>query len=172
MACHMHSLSHTTADLAFLPQNLTLQEYYWTEPPLLGMRGVPIADIVDIDEAGFFLEHSDQKFGKTILFMRCCQNGVYGHGEKVNLLLAICGDNVGRMRWHEQWMEGGTTIARFYGFIDHILDNLDQIHLGRLFVFTNGQSQHTQKSLGDESDFERWTQVCVSCSLLACRWSC
>jgi hypothetical protein len=23
----------TTADLAFLPQNMTLQEYYWTEPP-------------------------------------------------------------------------------------------------------------------------------------------
>jgi hypothetical protein len=49
----------TTTDLAFLPQNMTLQEYYWTEPPPLGMRGVPIADIIDIDEAGFFLEHSD-----------------------------------------------------------------------------------------------------------------
>jgi hypothetical protein len=126
----------TTADLAFLPQNMTLREYYWTEPPPLGMRGVPIADIIDIDEAGFFLEHSDRKFGKTISSMRCSQNGVYGHGEKVNLLLAICGDNVGRMRWHEQWMEGGTTIERFYGFIDHILDDLDQNHPGRSFVFT------------------------------------
>ncbi len=66
----------TTADLAFLPQNMTLREYYWTEPPPLGMRGVPISDIIDIDEAGFFLEHSDQKFGKTILSMRCSQNGV------------------------------------------------------------------------------------------------
>jgi len=28
-------------------------------PPPLGMRGVPIADIMDINEAGFFLEHSD-----------------------------------------------------------------------------------------------------------------
>ncbi len=87
----------TTANLAFLPQNMTLREYYWTEPPPLGMRGVPIADIINIDEAGFFLEHSDQKFGKTISTMRCSQNGVYGHGEKVNLLLAICGDNDGRM---------------------------------------------------------------------------
>ncbi len=68
--------------------------------------------------------------------MRCTQNGVYGHGEKVNLLLAICGNNVGRMHWHEQWMEGGTTIERFYGFIDRILDDLDQNHLGRSFVFT------------------------------------
>jgi hypothetical protein len=52
----------TTADLAFLPQNMTLREYYWTEPPQLGMRGVPIADTIDTDEAGFFLEHSDRKF--------------------------------------------------------------------------------------------------------------
>ena len=35
------------------------------------MRGVPIADIIDIDEAGFFLEHSDRKFGKTISSLRC-----------------------------------------------------------------------------------------------------
>jgi hypothetical protein len=49
----------TTADLAFLPQNMNLQEYYWTELPPLGMRGVPIADIINIDEAGFFLEYSD-----------------------------------------------------------------------------------------------------------------
>jgi hypothetical protein len=40
------------------------------------------------------------------------------------------------MRWHGQWMEGGMTIERFYGFIDHIHDNLDQNHPGRLFVFT------------------------------------
>jgi hypothetical protein len=123
-------------DLAYLPQNMTLREYYWTQLPPLGMRGVSIADIIDIDEAGFFLEHSDRKFGKTISSTRCSQNGVYGHGEKVNLLLAICGDNVGRMRWHGQWMEGGTTIERFYSFIDHILDNLDQNHPGRLFIFT------------------------------------
>jgi hypothetical protein len=44
----------TMADLAFLPWNMALREYYWTHPPPLGMRSVPIADIVDIDEAGFF----------------------------------------------------------------------------------------------------------------------
>jgi hypothetical protein len=100
------------------------------------MRGVPISDIIDIDEAGFFLEHSDRRFGKTVSCLRCCQNGVYGKGEKINLLLAICGDDVGRMRWHEQWMDGGTTIERFYDFIDHLLDDLAQNHPGRSFVFT------------------------------------
>jgi hypothetical protein len=59
--------------------------------------------------------------------MRCSQNGVYRHGEKVNL------HNVGRMRWHEQWMEVGTTIERFYGFIDHILDGIRIIWAGCSF---------------------------------------
>ena len=97
----------TTADLAFLPWNMALREYYWTHPPPLGMRGVPIADIIDINEAGFFLEHSDRKFGKTILSLRCSQNGVYGHGEKVNFLLVICGHYVGQMHWHTNngWRE-------------------------------------------------------------------
>jgi len=93
-------------------------------------------DIININEAGFFLEHLDGKFGKTISSMRCSQNGVHRHGEKVNILIAICGDNVGQMHWHEQWMEGGMTIERFFNFIDHIIDDLDQNHPGRLFVFT------------------------------------
>ena len=46
-------------DLVYFPQNMTLREYYWMQLPLLGMRGGPIADIINIDEAGFFLEHSD-----------------------------------------------------------------------------------------------------------------
>jgi hypothetical protein len=94
------------------------------------MRGVPISDIIDIDKAGFFLEHSNRRFGKTASCLRCCQNGVYGKGEKINLLLAICGDDVGRMRWHEQWMDGGTTIERFYDFINHLLGDLAQNHPG------------------------------------------
>ena len=61
---------------------------------------------------------------------------MYGKGEKVNLLLAICGNDVGRMHWHEKWMHGGTTIERFFDFIDHILDDLAQNHPGGSFVFT------------------------------------
>jgi hypothetical protein len=75
--------------------------------------------------------------------MHCSQNDVHGHGEKVNLLLAICGDNVGPMNWHKQWMEGGTTIERFYESIDCMLDDLAQNHPGRLFVSTmNNLSAH------------------------------
>ncbi len=126
----------TTADFATLPINMLKRELYWTMPPPLGMVGVAVADIIDIDEAGFFLESSNRNFGKTVSCLRCSQNGVYGRGEKVNLLLAISGDDATPMRWSEMWMEGGTTIERFHTFIERILDDLDQRFPQRSFVFT------------------------------------
>ncbi len=52
------------------------------------------------------------------------------------MLLAICGDDVGRMHWHEQWMDRCTTIKRFYGFIDIIMKDIELNHPGRSFVIT------------------------------------
>ena len=107
----------TTANFATLPSNMLKRKLYWTMPPPLGMVGVAVTDIIDINKAGFFLESSNRNYGKTVSCLRCSQNGVYGRGEKVNLLLAISGDDVNRMRWHEQWREGGTTIERFHTFL-------------------------------------------------------
>ena len=39
---------------------------------------------------------------------------------------------------------------------------------GQVLHFHYGQSQRAQKSHGDESEFERWTQVCVSCAPYWC----
>jgi hypothetical protein len=52
----------------------------------------------------------------------------------VNLLLAICGDDIGRMHCHEQWMDGGTTVERFNEFIDGIMSDIEQNHLERSFI--------------------------------------
>ena len=45
------------------------------------MTGVNTADIIDIDEAGFKLEHQNRKHGKTVSALRCDQQGVYGWGK-------------------------------------------------------------------------------------------
>jgi len=133
----------TIADLAFLPQNMDLVRILLDgPPPPLGMGSVLIADIIGIVEAGFFLEHLDRKFGKTMSPMCCSHNG-HGDGEKVNLLLAICDNNAG-LCWHEQVMEGGSTIERFYGFTDHIVDDLDQNHPVRSFFSQWTISAHTK----------------------------
>jgi len=126
----------TTAELAYLPINLEKRRLYWTAPPPLGMAGVDTSDIIDIDEAGFKLEYTNRSFGKTVSALRCTQTGVYGRDEKLNLFLAICGDDVYCPCWHEIWTEGGTIIDRFHDFIMRILDDLDRDFPGRSFVFT------------------------------------
>ena len=71
----------TTADLTYSPINLTKRDNYWQQPPSLGMVGVATADIIDIDKAGFKLEHQNQSYGKTVSALRCDQLAVYGRGK-------------------------------------------------------------------------------------------
>jgi len=68
--------------------------------------------------------------------LRCASDGAYGRGQKLNLLLAISGDDVDCMRWNEIWMNGGMTIIRFYDFTKKIIDDLDANFPGRSFLFT------------------------------------
>ena len=50
------------------------------------------SDIIDIDKMGLKIEHTIQRFGKTICLRRCDDVGVYNRGEKISLLMAISGD--------------------------------------------------------------------------------
>jgi hypothetical protein len=127
----------TTADLAYSPINLIKRDNYWQQHPPLGMVDVATEDITDIDEAGFKLEHQKRSYGKTVSALRCDQQRVYGRGKKLNLLLAISGDNVNVMRLSEMWKDGGTIIERFCDFIRRILDDLAHtIFDDRIFTFT------------------------------------
>ena len=50
----------TTADLVYAPVNLEKCDNYWQQSPPLGMVGIETEDIIDIDEAGFKLEHQNR----------------------------------------------------------------------------------------------------------------
>ena len=127
----------TTAEQAYTLRNLTLRHSYWNDPPPAGMVGVDVEDLIDIDETGFKLESSNRKYGYAVRELRCSDTGAYGAGRKVNFLMAISGARHGAaMRWFDIWEGGGTTLHRFADFIDMILDDLDELHPGRSFVFT------------------------------------
>lgn len=127
----------TTAEKAYSLRNLSLRHSYWNSGPPAGMVGVNVDDIIDIDETAFKLESSNRKFGYAVRELRCTDTGAYGAGAKVNFLMAISGERVGvGMRWFDCWQGGGTTLHRFADFIEMILDDLDQLHPGRSFVFT------------------------------------
>ena len=70
--------SSTTADQTYTPANLLKREAYWSQPSPLGVHGVPAWDmILDVDVAGFKLEHQNRKFGKSVTRLRCDEAGVY-----------------------------------------------------------------------------------------------
>jgi CRISPR/Cas system CMR-associated protein Cmr1 (group 7 of RAMP superfamily) len=91
----------TTAEKAHTLENLERRRKYWKEPYPLGMVGVDIDKVIDIDKASFKLEATNRNFGYIVREQRCNDTGVYGRGEKVTLLMGICSDrNVGQ-RWFE-----------------------------------------------------------------------
>ena len=102
----------------------------------LGIADVSLADLIDMDEMGLFLESTNRKFGKTLRGLRADEQGPYNRGVKMNFLAAICGDENDPMRWHEHWIGEGTTVERFLDFIELILNDLQQRHPGRSFCFT------------------------------------
>ena len=120
----------TTARQAMLPINRQLRYNYWYLPCPFGIANVPRSRIIDLDEAALFLESSNRGRGKAHI-TRCVSVrdvGPYGHSKKLNILVAICGEDYTpghpSRRWISTWNDGGTTIARFLAFVDRILQDI------------------------------------------------
>jgi hypothetical protein len=74
--------------------------------------------MIDVDEAGFKIEHTNPNFGKTVSWLRCYLEGEYNRDKKINCLIAISADSNYNMEWHGVWPqeEGGTDVYRIYIF--------------------------------------------------------
>ena len=125
----------TTAYQAFKPINVAKRHDYWNREFPFGMANIRRQDIIDLDEAGVFVETADRKYGKCEVGRRVKQAGPYSKGVKLNIIMAISGDPNGR-RWSHMWTNGGTTNELFIDFIEHILSTLPHGNEGRRYVFT------------------------------------
>ena len=118
----------TTARQAMFPINRQIRFNYWYLPCPFGIANIPRWRIIDLDEAALFVELAIRGRGKAHLSCRAREVGPYGHSEKLNILVAICGKDYtpghqGR-RWTETWTHGGTTITKFLRFIQRILQDI------------------------------------------------
>jgi hypothetical protein len=68
----------------------------------------------------------------------CWIEGAYNRDRKLNLLMAISADPQLNMEWHDIWPqgEGGTTVFRYYVFLERIIAWLAEHWPGRSFCFT------------------------------------
>ena len=67
----------TTAYQALLPINIMKRWRYWNLPYPFGIADIRRQDIIDIDEAGIFLETADRRNGKAYKNVRVCSGGPY-----------------------------------------------------------------------------------------------
>jgi hypothetical protein len=79
----------TTAWQALTAYNIKRRQLFWTFAYPIGVFGISRHDLIDIDEAGLWLEKKNPTFGKALSSVRVRAPGVYGHGEKWTLILAI-----------------------------------------------------------------------------------
>lgn len=129
----------TTAEQAMLPRNVMLRWAFWNLPYPWGIADVRRQDLIDLDEAGLFVETANRSTGKARFRRRVRETGPYGHSQKLNILFAISGADPepGRSaeRWVDMWYEGGTTVHRFLRFICRILSRIGRGNPARRRTF-------------------------------------
>ena len=131
----------TIAYQALYPQNLQKRYKYWNYPFPLGIADIPRSQIIDLDKCGIFMETTTNRtYGKIYVGCQVNEVGPYSKDDKWNILLAVCGeDAVGHLDAHrcaDVWLDGGTTINRFMGFIELILESIRYATEDDFYVFT------------------------------------
>ena len=75
---------------AYLPINKMKCELFFSDPPPVGIRGVPIFRFIDVDEAKFCLQGCESHFGCSLTCVRVRDTGHYKRGAKgMTLILAV-----------------------------------------------------------------------------------
>jgi len=143
----------TTAYQAFFPVNLRKRWVYWNMPYPMGVADIRKSCMIDLDECGVYLEHLEQHTGKLYVGVCVSAEGPYSRSkEKINLLMAICGEDGGAgqqsRRWATHWYEGGTTIGRIFNFWQEILDAIgvaahkNKAVVGLIHAYGHGVAYH------------------------------
>ena len=138
----------TTAYRAFLPINKQKRWMFWNLPYPLGIAGIRRQDMIDLDECGIELSTADRSIGNAYLGRHVKQSGLYSKSDKLNLLLAISGDDGNPMRWRDIWTGKGTTVLRMIEFVWRIIydiDSLDESDRQFFFIMDNLRSHHHQQ---------------------------
>ncbi|KAJ1440855.1 hypothetical protein B484DRAFT_466010 [Ochromonadaceae sp. CCMP2298] len=79
----------TTAYQAFSPRNLARRRLFWSHGPPVGIAGVPIAQLIDMDECAFQLSTANRYWGTAYTGVRIRDDGHYPHSQKWTLMLAV-----------------------------------------------------------------------------------
>ena len=129
----------TTAYQAFLPINILKRRRFWSLPYPHGIADIRRQDMIDLDEAGVFVDTANRKSGKSFVNIRVNEAGPYVKSEKWNLIMGVSGEDGTEAqpsrRWRMMWLDGGTTIQRVVTFVEMILADIGQGNQHRRYCF-------------------------------------
>jgi hypothetical protein len=78
-----------TAYQALTPHNQARRRLFWTAPPPVGIAGVPVACLIDMDECAIHLSCVNRGYGKSVVGVRVRDARHYQRTDKWTLMLAI-----------------------------------------------------------------------------------
>ena len=128
--------SSTTAYQALDPRNVQWRDNYWNMNYPFGIADQDPRKMIDLDEMACSVDGANRSRGTCLVGNRAREVGPYSKSDKVTLLMAVSGNPVNPDRWFEIWNVGGTTIARFYAFIERIIADIGQGTPGNRYCFT------------------------------------
>ena len=109
---------------------------FWNMPYPYGIADIKRKNMIDLDECGIELSTAERDIGKTYIGDCCNQSGLYSKTDKLNLLLAILGDEELTLRWKDIWTGEGTTGQKIVDFVHWIIEDLKNLGLpDRRFCF-------------------------------------
>ena len=143
---------------AYKPINMMRCELFFSQPPPVGIQGIPLRRYIDVDEAGFTLTSCEPKYGKALSCVRVRDTAHYKKGQKgLTLVLAVepgnpalpphvYGSIHNPRKW---WMITVNNVNQvvFADFIDSILTDIEQNPVAgdeeRILLWDNLSAHHT-----------------------------
>ena len=82
--------SSREAYAAFSPVSIQKLIMFWSDPPPIGINGVNMRALLDVDETGFYVKSVSTKYGRRNTTIRVRYPSHYTRAEpKLNVILAI-----------------------------------------------------------------------------------
>ena len=139
--------SSREAYAAFSAASLRKMQWFWTEPPPLGIRGINMRSLLDIDETGFYVKSVCTKYGRGHTTCRVRTPAHYTRSEpKLNVILAI---EPGDPRLHPYEI-GSVDRPRRWVKVTH--DNIDNLLFGDFIdeILTSFETNPATNGYDDE----------------------
>jgi hypothetical protein len=126
----------TEAYQAYTPRNIQRCERFWSQPPPVGIVGLPRCRLIDIDECGFDISQTNRNSGHGHTTLRLRKPGNYSKDTKLTIIMAVepgdpglpphvSGSAAHPRRWVRINQIAGTTAAEFADFCEWVCSDIE-----------------------------------------------